>query len=589
MKKLLQFVRTTLVGGLLFLVPIVVLVMILGKALAVAHKLADPLAARFPVESVVGVRTPLLLAIVLLVFFCFLAGFLARAALARKMVRGLEAAVLSKVPGYALLKSVSESLLGVEPQGAFPVVLARLDDTWQIGLRVEELDNGLVAVFVPDAPNPQSGAVVFLTPDQFKPTDIPLAAALKCLKHHGAGSNALLRGLPVGATLAILVLSVISAASAQTVPDSALSRSVAATNAPATNAPSKLRSPEDGWLDLSGFMDGPGGFVPLVMPITEPAVGYGAAGGLAFVDKPKGETQAGFGRPNITAVGAMGTQNGSWGVLAGDSRYWLDDRLQTLVGLAYASVNLDYYGLGQDNLLKNRQLRYNLEPLGGLVQAKYRLGHSRWWGGLGYAMAATQVQFDAPPGTPGLPSFQSDSRVGGMLPSVSYDSRDNMFTPLRGTYVEATAGVFSQALGGDDEFQRVNLVAMRYLPLHPKWTLGVRADANLTFGDVPFYMRPSVSLRGVPAMRYQGEQVAQIEAELRWQFWKRFSLVGFAGGGAAWTGSERFEKTQTVVTGGTGFRYELARKYGLHMGVDVAFGPDDPAIYVQFGSAWMRP
>jgi hypothetical protein len=27
----------------------------------------------------------------------------------------------------------------------------------------------------------------------------------------------------------------------------------------------------------------------------------------------------------------------------------------------------------------------------------------------------------------------------------------------------------------------------------------------------------------------------------------------------------------------------------LHMGVDVAFGPDTTAIYVQFGSAWMRP
>jgi glucose/arabinose dehydrogenase len=43
------------------------------------------------------------------------------------------------------------------------------------------------------------------------------------------------------------------------------------------------------------------------------------------------------------------------------------------------------------------------------------------------------------------------------------------------------------------------------------------------------------------------------------------------------------------VTGGGGFRYELARKYKLHMGLDVAFGPDGPALYVQFGSAWMRP
>jgi hypothetical protein len=59
-----------------------------------------------------------------------------------------------------------------------------------------------------------------------------------------------------------------------------------------TNAPSKFYSAEDGWLDVSGFLDETYGFVPLVILITEPAVGYGAAGGLAFIDKPIGKAQA---------------------------------------------------------------------------------------------------------------------------------------------------------------------------------------------------------------------------------------------------------------------------------------------------------
>lgn len=357
----------------------------------------------------------------------------------------------------------------------------------------------------------------------------------------------------------------------------------------ATNARSKLRSAEDGWLDLSEFMDQSYGFAPIVFPITEPAVGYGAAGGLAFIDKPRGEAQAGFGRPNITAVGGMRTENGTWGVMGGDVRHWLDDRLQTLVGVGYASINLDFYGVGKDDQLQNDPLTYNLEPLAGVAQAKYRLGASRWWAGMGYALAVTQVAFEAPPTTVGLPSLQGDSRVGGVTPSVSYDSRDTIFTPGRGTYLEATAGVFSQSLGGDDEFQRVNILGMHYIPLHPRLTLSVRGDANFSFGNEPFYLRPFVHLRGAQAMRYQGEDVLQGEAELRWQFWKRFSLVGFAGGGAAWNNFERLNKTLTVVTGGTGFRYELARKYGLHTGLDVAFGPDAPIFYVQFGSAWLRP
>jgi hypothetical protein len=90
-------------------------------------------------------------------------------------------------------------------------------------------------------------------------------------------------------------------------------------------------------------------------------------------------------------------------------------------------------------------------------------------------------------------------------------------------------------------------------------------------------------------MRYQGEEVAQLEAELRWQFWGRWSVLGFAGAGNAWTGFEKVDNTQGVVSGGGGFRYELAQTYGIHMGVDVAFSRDTAAFYVQTGSAWMRP
>jgi outer membrane protein assembly factor BamA len=350
-----------------------------------------------------------------------------------------------------------------------------------------------------------------------------------------------------------------------------------------------LVSADDGWLDLSGFLDERYGFIPLVIPITEPAVGYGAALALAFIDKPFGEAQAGFGRPDITVVGGLGTENGTWGAMAGNVSHWLDDSLQTTVGVIRASINLDFQGIGENGALKDHPLSYNLEPLGGVVRAKYRLGRSYFWAGISYALATTQVKFDAPAGTPGLPDFQRESRVGGLTPSLTYDSRDNIFTPTRGTYVEAGAGLFSQALGGDGEFQRVSLIAMHFLPLHPKWTLGVRGDAAFSFGDVPFYLRPFVALRGVPIMRYQGEHTAQAEGELRWQFWKRFSLVGFVGFGGAWNELERFDNPVTVVTGGAGFRYEIARKYGLHMGLDVAFGPDTTAIYVQFGSAWARP
>jgi outer membrane protein assembly factor BamA len=356
-----------------------------------------------------------------------------------------------------------------------------------------------------------------------------------------------------------------------------------------TNTVSKFRSSEDGWLDVSGFLEEKYGFLPLPIIITEPAVGYGGGVGLMFLSKPIPQSEDGLGRPNITVASGFGTENGSWGTFAADLRYWLEEHLQTMVGLIYSSVNLDFYGIGDDPALSENPLRYKLEPRGGTARLKYRFGDSRLWAGLNYAYTSTEVTFEKPPGTPGEPIVAHDFNVAGFTPSLTFDTRDNFFTPNRGTYLEASGGFFSPAFGGDQDFQRASVVAIQFIPLGSTVFLGVRADGAASFGNEPFYLRPYISLRGAPTLRYQGEEVAQIETELRWQFWKRFSLVGFVGGGAAWNHLEHFNSTQTIVTGGGGFRYEIARAYGIHAGLDVARSPHDTAVYIQMGSAWTRP
>jgi outer membrane protein assembly factor BamA len=349
-------------------------------------------------------------------------------------------------------------------------------------------------------------------------------------------------------------------------------------------APSKFKSPDDGWIDLSGFMASRYGFLPVASPITEPAVGLGLAAGLAFMSAPVAS-----GRPNITAIGGLGTENGTKGAFAGDIRYWLDHRVQTIVKVVYASVNLDFYGIGHDSVLADNPLRYNLEPAGASFEVKGRVGGSAVWIGASYAYAHTGVRFDAPEGTPGRPDTSRTSREGGVSPSLTVDTRDNMFTPIRGTYVEGRADIFSTSLGGDDDFQRLRVVGMQFVPLKRQVFLGIRGEAAATFGDAPFYLRPFIYQRGIPAMRYQGDHFVQIETEVRWQYWKRNSADAFAGGGKTWTGSNSRERSDQAAAGGLGFRYELARAYGIHVGADFAYGPAGHAFYIQIGSAWARP
>ena len=274
---------------------------------------------------------------------------------------------------------------------------------------------------------------------------------------------------------------------------------VAGTNAPATNAPSLFLDPLDHWFDASGFLDTRYGFLPMALPITEPAVGYGGAGGLMFVDRNPRRPDGKPVPPTLTGVAGAGTENGTWGIFALNSAWWRDGTIQTRVAGGYAKVNLKYYGLG-NSPFNNNPLKYTLEPLGGLAEARFRLGQSDWMAGGGYVYAATEVSFDGNVVPPGINLPSSSSHMGGLKPVILYDSRDNIFTPTKGVYAQLYAGFYAPAIASDTSFQTIEPLYIFYLPLSPKWTFGLNTGGGFSFGEAPFYARPYVELRGVPVV-----------------------------------------------------------------------------------------
>ncbi len=351
---------------------------------------------------------------------------------------------------------------------------------------------------------------------------------------------------------------------------------------------SKFFDSEDGWFDVSAFLDTGHGFVPIVVPITEPAVGYGLGGGLVFIERNESSAEGEYRRPNMSVVGGMGTENGTWATFAGDSRSWQDDRYQTLAAAVYGSIDLDFYGIG-DGPLNDHPAHYEIEPLGGMAQLRRRLGNSAVELGVSYAFASFEVSFDDDSTPSQVAPGELDSRIGGLIPTIVVDSRNNLFTPTQGFYGELRSGLFMEAVGSSSNFENIAVTGIYYRPLSAHVYVGTKLQAKFSFDDAPFYTRPYISLRGAPVMRYLGEHAASLELEARWQFWRRISAVGFVGEGIAWIEGDQVESDQTITTGGGGLRYELARRYGLHMGFDVAWSPDDFALYIQFGNAWFRP
>jgi uncharacterized membrane protein len=191
MNAIAQFVRTTIVGGLLFLAPIVVLFVIFVKAFQYAKKGLSAVFVYFPAAYELSAGAATALSIVVLAIVCFLAGLLARTVPAQRIVDALESSVLSKIPAYEYLKQESASALGAAEHTDLPVVFVPMEGGWQLGLQTEALSDGLVSIFVPGSPDPHSGAVFFFPADIIRPAGLELLAALNCLRRCGAGASAL--------------------------------------------------------------------------------------------------------------------------------------------------------------------------------------------------------------------------------------------------------------------------------------------------------------------------------------------------------------------------------------------------------------
>lgn len=188
-----RFLKTTVLGGIVFLVPIIIFIVVVGKALELTYQLTTPLAALLRTDSDTDPTVARLLALAVLVLICFVAGLLAKTALAGEFVRFLEVNILDRIPAYALLKTKAESVLSAEDAESLRPVLARFDDSWQLALEVERIAGGKVVVFLPGAPDPWSGSVCILTDDRVTTLDITIKSAAALMKRLGKGSADVLR------------------------------------------------------------------------------------------------------------------------------------------------------------------------------------------------------------------------------------------------------------------------------------------------------------------------------------------------------------------------------------------------------------
>jgi hypothetical protein len=337
-----------------------------------------------------------------------------------------------------------------------------------------------------------------------------------------------------------------------------------------------------------------GKFLVLPFFITEPAIGEGMGAALIYFhanrnpDAPKMASAQSLNRadreqtPPPTATGAFAfyTNNDTTGYGIGHSRTFKEDTYRLTALLADAKINATYY-------VSDSPFDFSMDGTVAFARLKRRFGGSSMFVGLSTSLLNATFDFPLNPG-PGsgidLPEFAF--KDVGIAASVIYDSRDDTMMPSTGSLAEMSLWRYDDGFGGDFDYTSTTLKVNSFRTFAEKWVLGLRLEATTATGDIPFYAAPYVKLRGIPALRYQGETAGVAEIELRYQFAKRWAVLAFTGEGFTDERGLIDETEDEIDSYGFGLRYQLLTAQNVWVGLDLARGPEEDAFYIQLAHPW---
>jgi hypothetical protein len=378
---------------------------------------------------------------------------------------------------------------------------------------------------------------------------------------------------------------------------------------------SLFRDEEDGKFDASRYLaENAFGFLPVPIIITDPAVDGGlGVTGLFFHES---EEQAAARRealkdptsgsaslltPGLSAVAVAYTGNDSWFLGGRHTGFFRDGRIRYTGGGGYGDVNLDFFGFGDISL--DRPIELNTAALIVTQTLKFKLGELPLFAGVSQRFVDASIR----PGNLGdlsgefLPPedqeewdslirerLTEDVTTSALGVIAEFDNRDNFFSPHEGYRYELEYLWYRDTFGSDIDYELLRFTGLNYWKPSERWRVALRIEYEEAATDtlLPPYATPSIDLRGIQSQRYQGNAVAIAEGEVTWQVNPRWSVNAFAGAGRAANDAGDLADSPSRVTGGGGFRYLIARRYGFEMGIDIARGPNQTVFYIQAGTAW---
>ncbi len=193
-ERSIGFFRATALGGLLFLLPLAVVVGLLGYVYSFVVVLYEPAKEWLPISSAAGVATLFMAAVSLLLLACFTAGLMAHRAIGRRLSRFVERYLNTFFPKYAIYKDLlAGNIGGTRSVPSLKPVLVMTPECQRVAFESDRLPDSSVVIFFPGAPDTWIGTVGIVAADRVEPLNVPFNEVVGMLEQLGRGSGTSLR------------------------------------------------------------------------------------------------------------------------------------------------------------------------------------------------------------------------------------------------------------------------------------------------------------------------------------------------------------------------------------------------------------
>ena len=193
MKRIAAFLKTTILGGLFVVLPLIVVLGIMTKLVMGVHDVAESLMNKMAGEHSEAAHFPILFAILIVIGISFTFGLALSSRRGQATGGWVERTILLRIPGYAAMRAIVGGLADASSEGVVKPGLLRVDPGIEAYvLVIEDHGGGHLTVFLPGSPNPASGNVQIVRKDLVRMLNVRMTTVTSVLQQWGMGSAKLL-------------------------------------------------------------------------------------------------------------------------------------------------------------------------------------------------------------------------------------------------------------------------------------------------------------------------------------------------------------------------------------------------------------